>query len=221
MLADVVVPDSLLALPVWLDVLAMSANGLFGAAVARSRNVPIYGTLFAGLLVGLGGGMARDVLLGLEPVAISVWYYLPAVLLGAVVGALIFAKLVARDIGYLVAQGVTLGLLVTIGAQKALSYDAPPVSVIFLGVITASAGGIVADVMSGHSATIAKQAHWIASALVVGTTAFWLLSVYVNFWLAVVVCVLIVTALRVLSVRLDWASPRWPGEGMKPALHAQ
>lgn len=210
-------PDPLYALPAWFDLLAMAMNGFFGAAVARSRRVPIYGTLLAGILVGLGGGMTRDVLLGLEPVAISAWYYIPGVIVASIIGALTFHKVVGWDSGFLIAQGVTLGFLVTIGAQKALSYEAPVISVIFLGVITASAGGMVADMMTGHAATVASQAHWVASALVVGTTVFWALTVYVNFWLAVGVCVLIVTGLRVLSVKLDWPSPEWPKESVKPA----
>ena len=44
------------ALPIWVDVTAMAVNGFFAAAVARNRGFPIYGTLFAGLLVALGGG---------------------------------------------------------------------------------------------------------------------------------------------------------------------
>ena len=57
------------SLPLWIEIAAMATTGAYGAAVARSRNVPVSGTLFAGIMMGLGGGMARDVLLGEQAVA--------------------------------------------------------------------------------------------------------------------------------------------------------
>lgn len=193
----------------------MTVNCGFGAAVARSRNVPIIGTLFAGLIVGLGGGMLRDVLLNTVPVAIANWQVIPLGLAAGLVAALLFSPIL-RNLNVLaLIQGLTLGFLVTIGAQRALDFDVPIVSAMFLGIITASAGGIMADVMTGYRATVVKQAHWVVTALTVGSVVFVLLSVYVNFWVAVVLGVLAVAALRFVSQWRDWPSPRWPGEAMK------
>lgn len=202
-------PDSL---PVWFEVFVMSINGVFGAAVARSLSAPIYGTLLAGILVGLGGGMIRDVLLGVEPIAISSWIYIPAVLVGSVIGAFFFGPFVAKPKIFLLVNGLTLGLLVTIGAQRAITFEVPVVSAIFLGIVTASFGGALSDTLMGRRAVITRQAHWLASALAVGAIVFVLLSIYVNFWVAVVVSVAIVTALRYLSSVRNWPSPSWPGE---------
>ena len=58
-------------LPAWLDVGAMAVAPAFGAHVARLRNIDLFGVLLEGVLVGLGGGMVRDVLLGFEPAAIT------------------------------------------------------------------------------------------------------------------------------------------------------
>ena len=82
------------SLPLWFDLLAMSIAALFGGALARSRNFPIYGTLCAGVVSGLGGGMLRDMLLGKEPVAISNWIFIPTILVATVLGALLFHKLI-------------------------------------------------------------------------------------------------------------------------------
>lgn len=201
-------------LPLWFDVTVMAVNGLLGAAVARSRNAPIFGTLFAAVLVGLGGGIVRDLLLGLEPAAISDPVYIPAVLLGGVIGALLFGRVLKKQTHFALIQGIVLGFLVTIGAQKALDYNAPVVSAMALGVVTASFGGMLADVMTGYRATLARQAHWIASALVVGSIAFVLMSMWVGFWPAVIVSVIVTTALRTISQVRGWPSPTWPGEPM-------
>lgn len=190
----------------------MMTTAVYGAAVGRSRNTPIFGTLFAGLLMGLGGGMTRDVLLGLEPVAIAQWFYIPAILAAALFGALFFYNLVTQQIPNLVIDGIALGLLISIGAQKAMSHGAPFFSIILCGVFTASVGGMIVDVLTKHRATVVSQAHWFASALTVGTVCYWVVSLYVSPYFGVVTAVVVTTLLRVFSVTKNWPSPKWPGE---------
>ena len=205
-------PKSLPSLPVVVQVAAMSLNCMFGAALARSRNIPIFGTILAGVLVGLGGGMVRDVLLGLEPAAIADWYILPFGLLLAIVGGFGYNVMGKYGTAFLLLNGLVLGTLVTIGAQKALSYETPWISAMFLGVVTASFGGLMADNMTGHTATIAKQAHWVGSALAVGSITFVLISHVVPFAVAVLLGGGLTAFLRFTSQYRDWPSPSWPGE---------
>jgi uncharacterized membrane protein YeiH len=199
-------------LPFWFEALVMALNSTFGAALARSRATPIFGTLLAGLLVGLGGGIVRDLLLLQEPVAISNPVLIPACLVSGALGALLFSRIVAMPKPLLLLQGIVLGTLVTIGAQKALAFDAPAVSAVCLGVITATFGGLVADVMTGNRATIAKQAHWMASALTCGSIAFVVVSLTIGAWPAVIVSILVSASLRYVSAVRNWPSPRWPGQ---------
>lgn len=201
-----------MSLPLWFEVAVMALNGTFGAAVARSRATPVFGTILAGLLVALGGGMLRDMLLGLEPVAISNPIFIPACIASSIIGALVFSRIVAMPKPLVILQGLVLGTLVTIGAQKAISVDAPAVSAVVLGVVTATFGGLVADVMTSNRATIARQAHWLASALTVGSIVFVVVSLSIGFWPAVVASVIASTALRFVSTVRDWPSPMWPGQ---------
>lgn len=201
------------SLPVWLELLAMSFSGLYGAAVARSRNVPVAGTLFAGILTGLGGGIVRDVMLGLEPVAISGAAYLPAVLVASVIGALVFYRAVSAMTPNLLLHGVVFGLLISIGCQKALFHGVPAFSVIVCGVLTASAGGMAVDVLTGHRAAAFSQAHWTLTALLLGSGVYFVATTMVNLYVATVFATLVTAALYVMSVTKNWPSPKWPGEG--------
>ncbi len=203
---------SLPSLPLWIEVLVMSLNCMFGAALARSRSVPIFGTILAGILVGLGGGIFRDMMLGTEPVAISQWPFMPFGIALAIVGGLAYGIMGRFGTVMLALNAVVLGTLVTIGAQRALSFEVPWISAIFLGVITASFGGLLADNMAGQRATIAKQAHWVGSALVVGSITFVLVSQVVPFAVAAVLAIAATASLRFFSQFLDWPSPSWPGE---------
>lgn len=220
--------EHLETLPAWFQLLSMVICSIIGAAVARSRNVPIFGTFLAGELVGFGGGITRDMMLGLEPVAISGWYYLPAGLVGSLIGALFFGKVMtlnSTNTTGLIIDGATMGLLVTIGGQKALDYNTPYFSAVFLGVVTASFGGMIADVITGHRATIVKQAHWVGSALFCGSLTFVVLSVGLSaiisataaFWIATAAAVIVTSFLRTQSARMNWPSPMWRNESMQAA----
>jgi len=165
------------SLPLWLELTAMMVTALYGGAVARSRDAPIYGTLLAGVLMGLGGGMTRDLLLNLKPVAIYNWYYIPAILAASMVGALFFSNLIKQEIPNLLVDGIAMGLLISIGAQKALVYEAPIFSALLCGVATASIGGMVVDALTQQRATVIKQAHWFGSALAIGTIGYLLFSI--------------------------------------------
>jgi uncharacterized membrane protein YeiH len=202
------------ALPLWFDLTAMSIAALFGGALARNRNFPVYGTLFAGVVTGLGGGMLRDMLLGKEPVAISNWVFIPTILVATIVGALFFHRLIPIQGIFLAMRSLALGSLVAIGAQVALNAGVPLISAIFLGIGTATFGGIIVDVVASERATIARQAHWFGSGMAVGAIAFVLISYYVNFWLAVAVCIVVVFLLSYLSVIRNWPSPMWPGQNV-------
>jgi uncharacterized membrane protein YeiH len=190
----------------------MSINAAFGAAVARNRLLAISAVVVAGIIVGLGGGMIRDVLLGLEPAAIENWYYLPAVLAAALIGGFLAHRIVQRHASYLVLHAVAVALLVTIGVQKGLEYGTPADTAIFLGLLTGTMGGAMADVMAGERAGIFRHAHWGLGAVVASATAFWLLTTYVDFWVATVAAVVTNVSLELLSVKLGWVSPKFPGD---------
>ena len=116
----------------------------------------------------------------------------------------------------MVAQALAIGLLIGIGVQKAVVYDTPASGAIMLGVITGAFGGAIADVLAGRQAAMLRERHWLLSAIVIGAVVFWLGTEYVAFYAAVVTTVLVVVGLRVVSVRLDWTDPSFPGGAPPP-----
>ena len=199
-------------LPLWIEIAAMAVSALYGAAVARSRNVPVSGTLFAGILTGLGGGMVRDVLLGLEPVAITGVQFIPAITVATVIGALVFYRIIAITVPNLLLHGLVFSLLISIGCQKAMVHGAPLASVVLCGVLTASVGGMAVDVLTRHRAAAFSQAHWVLTSLLIGSLAYWLAAVSLGDYAATLAAILVTTTLFTVSVLRDWPSPKWPGE---------
>jgi len=199
-------------LPTSLDLAAMAVAGAFAAHVARKRQLPLFGVLLAGVVGGLGGGILRDVLLGLEPAAITTWYYIPVVLAAAVVGGLTARRTHFSRLPFVATQAIAIGLLIGIGVQKAVEYRTPAPAAIFLGVVTATFGGAVDDVLTGRKAVVMADDHLLLGSVLFGAVVFWALTIYVAFAAAVVATVILVTGLRVLSVHFGWTSPVFPGD---------
>ena len=83
------------AIPLWLDLMAVGVGATFGGAVTNRRGAPIIGVLVAGVVLGLGGGIMRDVILGVTPVAVSNPWYVSTAAVCALVGGLLARRLSA------------------------------------------------------------------------------------------------------------------------------
>ncbi|MDP9806941.1 putative membrane protein YeiH [Trueperella bonasi] len=138
-----------------VDVAGVIAYGVIGASFARALNYDIIGYMVLGVLTALGGGMIRDSLLGIGfPVALTDPWYLSGAL-----GASLFAYLIPMDgpwarRGLLLADVLALGCWSATGASKGLAAGLAPIPSMFLGVITATAGGMLRDVVIGRRPAI-------------------------------------------------------------------
>ncbi|MCQ9332337.1 trimeric intracellular cation channel family protein [Corynebacterium phoceense] len=118
--------------------------------VARRREFDIFGFFVIALVGSLGGGMMRDALIMAGAVSAMKD---PMYLILATVGALIafFTHLRGRvwELFQVHADALLLGIWAVAGATKALQYGLPPFSAVLMGVLTATGGGVLVDVMTG------------------------------------------------------------------------
>jgi hypothetical protein len=84
-----------LQVPLWIDLAPVVVGALAGAGVAARQRFDVVGALLLAVVMGLGGGIIRDLLLGLRPVAVTSRYYLPTVAAAALAGFL-FTSLMRR-----------------------------------------------------------------------------------------------------------------------------
>jgi len=127
----------------WFDLVGVFFFALSGNLLAARKDIDITGGLVLGLLAGLGGGVIRDVILGVTPVALARPVYLVPPLVAAAVVYLLgsFIHRVQRLIVACDAAG--LGLFCTFGTARALDHGMPIASALVLGVITGVGGGLL------------------------------------------------------------------------------
>src|SRR4051794_37205422 len=117
--------------------------GLSGGLAAMRAKLDLFGIVVLAAVVGLAGGITRDLLIGTPPASFRDWRYLAAA--GAAGLVCFFARPALERIqrSVLIFDAVGLGLFCVTGATKALDFRIGAVSAILLGAITAIGGGVV------------------------------------------------------------------------------
>ena len=157
-----------------LDYAAVSVFAATGAlAAARNRHDIVTFGFFAAI-TGVGGGTLRDLLIG-APVF---WVQQPAYLIVSLVAALAVwllgpERFRERLLIWLDAMG--LSAYAVVGAAKALEVGVGPIPAIVMGVLTATIGGVIRDVIAQQPSILLRREIYVTAALA-GASVFVILQ---------------------------------------------
>lgn len=202
----------MLVIPLWADLLAVGLGGVQGALFASGfrgeRRLDLLGVAIIGIVMGMGGGLIRDLLINVTPVTLqSNWYLLTATgaaLLGMLLAG-VFMKLNAVIVGL---DAIVIGLFGAFGTGKALALGLPPVPAIFVGVCSAVGGGILRDIIMGLPVAIMHVGSLYAVAAGVGCLVLAGSNALGAPLVAASVAAIVVTAvIRLLAVIFDISLP--------------
>jgi uncharacterized membrane protein YeiH len=144
-------PDLATSAPLWLALLTVGVNAVVGAlraSIDDSRHWDIVGLSTFAVLMGLGGGFIRDMLIGNLPAeSLRTPWFLTTVL-GCIVLVLVVGQRLAK-VAPLVTllNALALGLFAVSGTSAALRADLPVISAVFVGTVSAVGGGVLVSVM--------------------------------------------------------------------------
>ncbi len=196
--------------PLYIGLAATFLGALSGAIFSSERKFPITGVLAIAISVGLGGGIIRDVLLGLTPVAFTSVWYLPTAIVAAFIG-FFFASLVKLgNILILLLDPIWMALFAVIGAQKTLNADLSPFAAMFIGCVTAFGGGVLRDLLSHETPELVKPGPINYAAAMMGSILYVVLVYYLNLskvpseWITIV----FVFGLRMLALKFGIKAPQ-------------
>lgn len=196
----------------FLDLLGVFANGLLGGAVARRHGLDPVGFAVLAIISALGGGAIRDVLLDVQPVALSDLRYLTVALTASLVAYLVPLEGRRWRQVFPWVDAIALGTWAVVGTQKALLFDVHWLPAILLGVLTACGGGVVRDMMLGSIPVILQRSELYATAAFAGGATFVLLRLVVLDQPASLAGVLVGGAVCALARKRGWmlpTEPRW------------
>lgn len=203
----------------WLDWFGVAVFATTGALVASRKQMDLIGFILLGTVTGIGGGTIRDTLLGNLPVF---WIADPRYLITCVVvssAAFFLAHIPQSRYALLLRfDAVGLAIFAVTGAETALNANADAVVAVAMGVITATFGGIVRDILGGESPAILRQEIYVTAALVGATLFVALAEAGVERSGSLVAGFAIALIIRLGALRWHWSLPRYrprPGQRIK------
>jgi uncharacterized membrane protein YeiH len=164
-------PTNIVVSPLLLDLLGVFAFGLSGGLVAVRQRLDLFGVLVLAGATGLGGGVLRDLLIGvIPPIGIRDWRLIAAAVTAGLVtfvahpGVERLARLVK------VLDAVGLAVFAVGGALIALAMPGiPPLTAVIVGTLTAVGGGALRDVLAGQVPEVLRRELYALPALLGAT----------------------------------------------------
>ena len=152
-----------------LDYAAVAVFGATGALAAARRKHDIVTFGFFAAVTGVGGGTLRDLLIGAPVFWVGRPEYLVACLVAAaavwVLGPRRFRSSILTWL-----DAVGMAAYAIVGALKAGSLGAPPISCVVMGVLTATFGGVIRDVLAHEPSVLLRHELYVTPALVAAAT---------------------------------------------------
>jgi uncharacterized membrane protein YeiH len=191
-----------------LDLLGVFFFAVSGSLLAARKGFDLVGSLLLASLAGLGGGVARDVIIDTPPAAFSNPAYLVPPLLATVLVYFTVAGVerVKRVVVIFDAGG--LALFCVTGTVKALEFGLNPVAAVLLGVTTGVGGGLLRDVVANEVPQLFDPRDIYALPAMLGAAVVALLvgAGWFNMFTGTAAAS-VVFVLRLLSWRYGWRAP--------------
>lgn len=160
-----------------VEAIGIAAFGISGYLVARRRCLDVYGTVVLALVTALGGGTIRDLVLGItppvnlvSPMAIALAAG-PALLLSVrPIDRLLRSpggrRLLPISHALLTADALGLAAFTVSGVSAAASVSDSVTLALFCGVLTATGGGMLRDLLAGAVPAVLRREIYAVASLV-------------------------------------------------------
>jgi len=195
-----------------LDYLGTIAFAVTGASKAIEHKADIFGIIVLATVVGVAGGITRDIIFGRFPTAFSDPIYVSLTVITGITMFFLYSYFKKRMNVWLVFDAIGLGVFSIIGASIAyqiVGLDFLPM--LFGGVITAIGGGILRDVIVRDIPIVfVKEVYAVAS--IIGIVIFYVILSYgVDMQVASIIGIVVATGIRLLAMKYNWNLPRVKG----------
>jgi len=176
---------------------------LTGALKARTYKMDVFGGLVLAFVTAYGGGTLRDLLIGAKPVNwINDNLALILVLSGAAFTFFLKENVARFNRTIFYTDAIGLGLFTASGIKISLLYGLNDIYALVMGVITATFGGLIGDVICNAVPNLLKKGELYATACAAGGIIFIALNYFsIKSDINLFICVLVVVALRIYSKR--------------------
>ena len=191
-----------------LDLAGIAVFAISGALLAAEKRLTLVTFLFFAVVTAVGGGTARDLIIG-APVF---WVRNNATLLiclGAGLAVWLLPRGTWKETALLWFDAAGLAAYSTYGAAKALAFGVAPLPAFVAGVLTGCLGGIVRDVLAGEPSILMRPELYITPAALAAASFVGLGLLGAAPALAAAIAASAGFGLRGLAMHRGWALPAY------------
>ena len=193
-----------------LDYAAVAVFGASGAlAAARARHDIITFSFFAAV-TGVGGGTLRDLLIDAPVFWVARPQYI-VVCVAAAVAVWMLGWGRSRDRLLLWSDALGMAAYAIVGALKATSLGVPPVSAVIMGVLTATFGGVIRDVLANQPSVLLRRELYVTPALLGAAVFVGLHALSLPLAVSGGLGFLAAFSVRAGAILFGWQMPGFPG----------
>ncbi|RJU01087.1 trimeric intracellular cation channel family protein [Arthrobacter frigidicola] len=191
-----------------LDLLGVFFFAVSGSLLAARKGFDLVGSLLLASLAGLGGGVARDVIIDTPPAAFSNPAYLIPPLLATVLVYFTVAGVERIKRVVVIFDAGGLALFCVTGTVKALDFGLNPVAAVLLGVTTGVGGGLLRDVVANEVPQLfdPRDIYALPAMLGAAVVALLVAAGWFNLFTGTAAAS-VVFVLRLLSWKYGWRAP--------------
>lgn len=189
-----------------LNIIGTLAFAISGALIAREEDYDVLGVYFLGFTTAFGGGLVRNLLIGIPIENIWKQDYLFEFAFLAITSVFILPYKWIDHLkkGVVFFDAIGLASFAIQGANYAVSIDAPFIAVIVAATMTGAGGGMIRDIFSGRKPMIFRSeiyALWAAFA------GFMIGLDLIHGPYATIFLLIVIVFFRILSVYFKWNLP--------------
>ena len=202
-----------------IEIIGTIAFASSGAMVGIKKQMDLLGVCVLGMTTAVGGGMIRDLILGVNPPVMfqNPTYALIAIAFSVLVfcGLYFFKNKLTQsrvqgvyDKLMMIFDSLGLGLFTVVGVTTAINigYETTGFLQIFVGVLTGVGGGVLRDIMAGNTPYIFVK-HVYASASILGAIVCVLVELWFGELPAMLIGAAVVFVIRILAAHFKWNLP--------------
>ena len=190
-----------------LDMLAAVSFAVSGALVASRKGLDVIGFMWLAFITGVGGGTLRDLILGVPVFWVVDPSHIFACFVTAVVMFFIAPMVESRKRLVLWYDAIGLAFVTVVGTVKGLEAGTGALIAVVMGVMTATVGGIIRDVVSGEPSVIMKREIYVTAAVCGGAVYVGLDTLGLATSISAFLAFLPTFAIRGLTITFNWALP--------------
>lgn len=201
-----------------IGTVAFAASGAF---LAIDREMDLFGVIFLGVITAVGGGILRDVLLGVTPpgafvsptyTVVAIFTALVVFLLAELLNHGYWANIQRVDRAFNLLDAIGLGAFSVVGVQTAVGrgFLGNGFLCVVMGMTTGVVGGILRDVLGGITPAVLRKRIYAVASLMGAWLYYELTRLNVDGSVSVLAGMGLTLAIRMLAAHYQWRLPKVP-----------